>query len=80
MSRKSGAPPIWLGAGTADTVVLPRNSIAMAARLEALHDPVTLKLYPGKSHIDLVLGLSKPFRGKAPTLADTSAFLLANSR
>ncbi|WP_374942632.1 alpha/beta hydrolase [Sphingomonas sp.] len=77
---RADAPPLWLAAGTADTVVNPHNSESLAARLQALGAPVTLREYPGKSHVDLVKGLSKPFRGSAPTLAESSAFLLANSR
>jgi len=76
----AAAPPMWLGYGTADTTVRPRNSIALAAKLKATGAPVELRAYPGKSHVDLVMGLSKPFRGKASTLADSSAFLLAHSR
>jgi acetyl esterase/lipase len=76
----AGAPPLWLGYGSADTTVRPRNSIALAAKLKAAGAPVELRDYRGKNHVDLVMGLSKPFRGKASTLADTSAFLLAHSR
>ena len=76
----ASAPPMWLGYGSADTTVRPRNSIALAARLKAAGAQVTLREYPGKSHVDLVMGLSKPFRGKASTLDDTSAFLRAHSR
>ena len=50
---RADAPPLFLAAGTADTVVRPRNSIAMAARLRALGSPVMLKLYRGKGHVDL---------------------------
>lgn len=77
---RADAPPLLLLQGTADTVVFPRNAEALAARLRALGAPVELKLYPGKSHIDLAKGLSKPFRGSAPSLADSADFLLARSR
>lgn len=76
----AGAPPMWLGYGSADTTVKPRNSIALAARLRSVGATVVLRDYPGKSHVDLVMGLSKPFRGRASTLDDTAAFLLAHSR
>jgi acetyl esterase/lipase len=75
----ASAPPIFLAAGTADTIVQPRNSKAMAARLRALGVPVELKLYAGKGHVDLAKALSKPFRGTAPVLADSAAFLRAHS-
>lgn len=72
---RADAPPLLLMAGTADTVVRPRNSERLAQRLRQLGAPVELRLYPGKSHIDLVKSLSKPFRGATPALADSAAFL-----
>lgn len=77
---RADSPPMLLVAGTADTVVKPRNSQALAKALTSLGAPVELKLYPGKSHIDLAKSLSKPFRGNSPALADSVAFLKANSR
>lgn len=74
------APPLFLAAGTEDTIVMPRNSKAMAARLRALGAPVELKLYPGKDHVDLAKALSKPFRRTVPVLADSAAFLHRHSR
>lgn len=77
---RADAPPLLLAAGTADTIVNPRNSEAMAARLRQLGATVQLRLYPGKSHVDLAKSLSKPFRGTTPALADSAAFLEAHSR
>ncbi len=77
---RAEAPPMLLAAGTADTIVQPRNSEVLAARLHQLGATVELKLYPGKSHIDLAKALSKPFRGTAPVLADSAAFLEVHSR
>ena len=77
---RADAPPLFLAAGTADTVVRPRNSKALAARLRALGAPVELKLYSGKSHIDLATALSKPFRDTVPVLSDSTAFLHRHSR
>ncbi len=77
---RADAPPLLLAAGTADTVVRPGNSERLAARLKSLGAPVELRLYPGKSHVDIAMSLSRPFRGKTPALADSAAFLLANSR
>lgn len=74
------APPLFLGHGTADTVVLPRNSRHLADRLAQAGAPVTLKLYPDASHTDLVVALSRPFRRKVSTLADSAAFLREHSR
>ena len=73
-------PPMFLAFGSADTTVKPRNSRNMAAALQKAGAPYVLRDYPGKTHNDLVMGLSKPFRGNAPTLAETVAFLKANSR
>lgn len=77
---RADAPPLFIAQGTADDVVKPRNAPRLARRLKAVGAPFVLKLYPGKSHNDLVMGLSVPFRGHATTLADSVAFLKANSR
>lgn len=77
---RADAPPLLLAAGTADTIVNPRNSEALAAKLRRLGATVELRLYPGKSHVDLAKSLSKPFRGATPALADSAAFLEAHSR
>ncbi len=73
-------PPLQLAQGTADDVVKPRNATRLAKRLTELGARYELKEYAGKSHNDLVMGLSLPFRGNATTLADSTAFLKANSR
>ena len=74
---RPGAPPAWLAYGTADDTVRPRNSIALAEALRRQGDAVELKAYRGLNHIDMVIALSKPFRGKAPVLDDMVAFLHA---
>lgn len=77
---RADAPPILLMHGTADTVVRPYNSERLAAKLKRLGAPVELRLYPGKSHIDLVKSLSPLFRGSTPALADSVTFLQAHSK
>ena len=77
---RADAPPLLIEQGTADDVVKPRNAPRLAARLKAVGASFVLQEYPGKSHNDLVMGLSVPFRGNATTLADSVAFLKANSR
>ena len=72
---KPDAPPMLLMHGTADTIVQPRNSEALAAKLAALGALVELKLYSGKSHTDTIKSLSPAFRGSTPALADSIAFL-----
>ena len=77
---RADAPPLFLAHGSTDTIVLPHNSRALAARLQQLGAPVTLRIYPGASHVDLVASLSRPLRGRTPALAESSAFLLQHSR
>jgi acetyl esterase/lipase len=77
---RADAPPILLLHGTADTVVRPYNSERLAAKLTRLGAPAELRLYPGRNHVDLVKSLSPTFRGTTPALADSVAFLGANSR
>lgn len=76
---RADAPPLLLAHGSADTIVLPRNSQALAARLSELGARVELRLYPGKGHVDLAKSLSPVFRSSTPVLADSVAFLTANS-
>lgn len=75
---RADAPPMLLITSSGDTEVKPRNSETLAARLSALGAPVTLKIYPKISHEAVAMALSKPFRGKAPVLADSTAFLHAH--
>jgi acetyl esterase/lipase len=71
-------PPMLLLQGTADREVEPSNAVSLAHALEARHDAVTLKLYPGVSHNGLVFALSRPMYRDAPTLADTWQFIQAH--
>jgi dipeptidyl aminopeptidase/acylaminoacyl peptidase len=77
---RADAPPMILLHGTADTVVRPRNSVVLADKLRALGAPVELKLYQGRSHVDVVKALSRPFRGSLPVLTDSASFLREHSR
>jgi acetyl esterase/lipase len=72
---RADAPPMLLFTGDKDTTVRPRNAIHLEAKLKALGAPVTLRILPGLNHEDVVMALSKPFRGKAPVLAESVAFL-----
>ena len=72
---RADAPPLLLVTSTADTEVRPKNAINLAAKLRSLGAPVELKNYKGLTHEEVVMALSKPFRDKAPVLADTVAFL-----
>ncbi len=73
---RGDAPPLLLLHGSEDITVLPRNSTRLANAVNDLGGRAEVKIYPQIGHIGILLGLSKPFRGKAPVLADASNFLL----
>ena len=73
------SPPAFLAHGDQDTVVRPKNTVSLAARLAAAGVPVESRIYPGLDHPDTLLALSRFFRGKAPELAEMSAFLMAQA-
>lgn len=73
---RRGAPRIFLGTGTADTTVLPRNTDALAARLETAGVPVTLRRYDGVGHAGTILALA-PLMRWTPVLDDVTAFFAA---
>ncbi len=68
-------PPMLLLAGDADTIVEPRNTTALAARIQALGGPAVDKIYPGVGHIGLILAFAPLFSAKAPVLDDVWAFI-----
>ncbi|QCK85389.1 alpha/beta hydrolase [Phreatobacter aquaticus] len=72
---RRGAPPMLLGTGTADTTVLPRNSEALARRLQAAGSRVELRRYEGVGHPGTILAFNGFLSGTAPTLADVTRFL-----
>jgi acetyl esterase/lipase len=74
-----GKPPVFMALGDRDTTVEPRNSISLDRALRAAGNRSELKIYPGLNHVDTVLSLSRPFRGKAPVLEDMTAFLKASA-
>lgn len=69
-----GAPPAFIANGAKDTLVLPRNSDALAARLRAAGVTVDRQVYPKVGHVGLVTAIAKPLRGHAPVLDDMVAF------
>lgn len=77
---RADAPPIFLGHGSADRIVFPRNSRHLARQLQAAGAPVTLRIYNGASHVDLAAALSRTFRRRVPVLRDSAAFLRQHSR
>ena len=74
---RADAPPMLLVTSALDTEVKPHNAYDLAAKLKGLGAPVTLIDYPGLTHEHVAMALSKPFRGKAPVLGDSVAFLKA---
>ncbi len=69
------APPLWLGHGTADTVVRVRNSQRLAAAMQKVGGAATLREYDGLSHNDLVMALTRPLGYKGPILPEMTDFL-----
>ncbi|WP_312736468.1 alpha/beta hydrolase [Brevundimonas sp.] len=68
------APPIWLGHGTADTVVHDEDTVILDQRMRAVGGRSEAKLYSGLDHADLIATFSPLFRKKATVLADVTAF------
>ncbi len=75
---RKDAPPMMLVIGTADTTVRPKNARNLFKRLTDAGAVVVEKEYPGLGHEDVAMALSLPFRGKAPVLDDSSAFLMTH--
>ncbi|MBL0923153.1 MAG: alpha/beta hydrolase [Sphingomonadaceae bacterium] len=74
---RADAPPLLLLTGDIDTVVKPRNSQALSARIAELGGRQQLKIYPGVDHADIIMAIARPFRGKAPVVDDVMGFILA---
>lgn len=73
----SPVPAVFLGHGAEDELVHPRNSRALRQRLEAAGVPVTLEVYPRLKHAEPLLALSRPFRWRAPVIAQLRSFFEA---
>lgn len=71
---RADAPPMLLRHGTDDTVVLPRNSEELAAKLQRAGAQAQAVVYPDKGHSGLILIFSEVF-GRSPILDDTLNFL-----
>lgn len=74
------SPAAFLATGDSDRTVFPRNTKKLAAAIRAAGGNVEEKHYAGVDHAGTVLALSRPFRGRAPVLADMTAFLDAAVR
>jgi acetyl esterase/lipase len=71
----AAAPPALLLHGADDTTVLPRNSQALAARINEEGGRAELRIYDGVGHIGIVLGFARAFRGWSPALEDSVGFI-----
>ena len=74
------APPAFLATGDKDTMVYPKNTIKLAARYRAAGVEVDERHYPELDHVNMVLALSRTFRGRAPVLQEMTDFLHAHTR
>lgn len=71
-------PPMLLVAGEDDTIVNPKNTTSLAARIEQKGGPVAAKLYPNLGHIGLVTAFAPLFQRRAPVLDDVWRFIEAH--
>lgn len=69
------APPMLLLTGDIDTVVKPRNSRILAARITELGGKAILKTYPKVDHAGIIMAVSRAFRNKADVLKDVTDFI-----
>jgi acetyl esterase/lipase len=70
-----GSPAAFLACGDADRTVRPVNTERLAAALKKEGVEVESHVYPGLSHADVLLGLSRTFRRNSPVHADMMRFL-----
>jgi acetyl esterase/lipase len=77
---RADAPPLLLLWGEADTTVGPRNLRSLETAMRAAGGRVETKTYPDVDHVDIMLAVSRPFRGRAPTLVDVTEFAERVSR
>jgi acetyl esterase/lipase len=76
---RADAPPLLLAWGEDDTTVGPRNISGLENAMIGAGGAVETKRYRGVDHIEIMLALSRPFRGVAPVLADVVAFARAKA-
>lgn len=71
----AGAPPMLLATGDADTVVLPRNSERLAARLRAAGNAAETITYPGIGHSEIIGAFAGALSFLAPVRRDVLRFV-----
>lgn len=72
---RADAPPLLLLTGDKDIVVKPRNSKILSKKIAELGGKQQLKIYKGVDHADIIMAIARPFRTKAPVLADVAGFI-----
>jgi acetyl esterase/lipase len=71
-------PPMLLTAGEDDKTVGPGNVTRMAAKLRSFDSPVETRLYPGTSHVGIILSLAPTLRGNTTLRQDIIDFVNAH--
>lgn len=72
---RAGLPPMLLVTASHDTQVRPYNAVNLTRALRHAGSPVQFRDHQGLTHEDVAMALSVPFRGRAPVLAESVAFL-----
>jgi len=75
---RGDAPPLLLLTGDKDTVAKPRNSKILSEKIQASGGQQQLKIYPSVGHAEIIMAIARPFRKKAPVVADVVSFLNAH--
>ena len=76
---RGDAPRMLLQHGATDSVVRPRNSLALAEQITAMGGQAQARIYPNQGHSALLLIFS-PLLGRSTILDDTLNFLGLNER
>lgn len=77
MRAHGTAPPMFLATGAGDSVVLPRNTAALAARLRRAGAVVETRIYPKLGHAGILLGLVPFLSWRGAVMRDVTAFCAA---
>lgn len=68
------APPMLLLHGSADDLVYPRNTTALAQALSDAGGQVEMKIYDGVDHGGTLISIARPLRWRLPVLEDMVGF------
>lgn len=72
---RPASPPMFLATGEADTLVYPRNTVALAGALRRAGVMVEERHYPKVGHPDLLLSLGSILAGRTSFARDFGGFL-----